>query len=177
MQNLTETNDKARGYVSGVERLCREFGLDRVQGGEELVHHWCERRLRWGSSPESFINGAGFGGSVPEVAELSELMAAARLGWDGGVSESENDLRERLLQALDRDLDRIADETAKMGFVVPDTKSELLRDLRWLFWHLRDRQSYRDIAERVGVLGDDPIDVVKKAVQRLAKEIGLKPAP
>jgi hypothetical protein len=73
----------------------------------------------------------------------------------------------RRVRVIRAEIDRLADQAMQAGARTYDTRPNALRDLRWLYWHLRYRESPAEVAKRAR-LRPRRLAMVRVAVWRIA---------
>lgn len=165
----------AQTYVSAVQHLAQECGLAGLSDCHQVIHFWCAGRRE--PSRYLFAAGSFSGGGV--------LTHRVRVDveWDVLI-KPEGVLREQIDRQVTEQIEQGKAQARELGYVVGRKRSNVVRDLGWLFEHVRHGRSYRQIAEtslsiRIHEADrEDAIasafEVVKSAVRSIAEDMGYK---
>ena len=157
-----------------IGRLCERWGITfEDRAAEAAIQWWATERRRAGPGfkPGWLISGLHASANLPD-----DMVAPPPADAFNPTTESREAARERILgewsRHLDARLDAIAKEYAEAAGVQPrpQRRGETLRHMGWLYARRAYGTEYRAIAARENMAGTD---AVRKACDRLARELGL----
>ena len=189
-------------YVAAVRALAARWGLDRLieprrKLGAELIFRWCQRRRR--DDPElsvdRLVEGFNVAGHIAEIGEVVSTLEGVTLvdpivrpivhiaiddKWDP-ERELRSTARKRLMRRAARkirtELDRLQEDADAKGYVFPDTRPKLDRDLERLFQLMTGRATLGDLAARTAAgtgRGRRKVESgIHQSVARIAKRGGV----
>jgi hypothetical protein len=186
-------------YLKSLKALAEEVGLNRLRDGARessqlpdlshgtlLIHRWCQARASSEQKgepfrPQAFSMVEYSAGPDPDIFdEGSDLPIALTVNssWNP-KTETPADAKTRIIneasKVVRREISSAHKYVESLGFEF-EPASNTVRDVQWLFWHVRDNLSYLQIANQSGLVDNkDPRETVRTAVRRIALMVGIQP--
>ena len=171
-------------YLRNLATISERFGLYRLEPlaggtvsvasrsyGELLIHRWCVTKgrlyLRGKDLNASwFVMGDGFAGPAPEIGQLEFAPVDTSSDWDPDT-ETQAEAERRMVNAASRSihegLSRVATAAEDDGYIF-QRPANADRDVLLVFWRLRHRFSYQQIATKWNVSYPDSRPMSQGAV-------------
>jgi hypothetical protein len=188
-----------QSYTQAVFQLAAEWGIDRIPDGRRAIHEWCMWNAATGTGVRASQIGVGwsFSGMLPDVGEdiwgqrvehigpngetrtvvFGERVPIVRIALEDAWharDESRVEARERIMRRLgglvDAELSRLQSGYESAGYVFPDTRPNLQRDMQWLFRRIGRGEWIAAIASGDGV----PESTVRSAISKLAHDLNVR---
>ena len=168
-----------------LDAVVATFGLDRLgPDGRAQVFAWIDRYLRARASrfPPSAYGPTRLSTARTSFAFEPEVFGIVPAPWRqeewAPMREPRSHARARLEKLarlrIKEALDRIEGESTAASLLVhPSSTPQLERDVGWLFQKLRFGQSFEAIYLDIPDPPDGGAETIRKAVQRLAKRLGI----
>lgn len=155
-----------QAYVAAAGALAKRWGLDRLieprkELGAELIFRWCQRRRTDGPAVrvDRLVDGLSVVGYIAEIGEVTgvdpEVRPRVHIAFDDEWdperqrrSDARRHLMRRAAREIKRELDRLQEDAEAKGYVFPDIRPQLERDIERLVQLMTSRATLSDLTAR-----------------------------